>query len=291
MEAEVRPLPRFEYFSPSSLSEALKLMKDYQGKARLLAGGTDLVIKMKKRAVIPEAVIDLNKIAALSFIKFAGGSLHIGALTRLTEIKDSPVVKEKAPALVEAISVMASTQIRNRATLAGNLCNASPAADTAPALLVLDASVKLQSADGDRIVPLAQFFMGPEQTVRKPGEIMTEIIVPEPKGSSTFIKLGRRKAFTLSVAAVAAYAQVSKGKFTEVRVAMGAVAPTPLRAEKVEKALKGKEVSEENIAKASALVKIDCCPITDVRASAEYRTEVSAVLAKRALRKVSMGEK
>jgi len=156
---------------------------------------------------------------------------------------------------------------------------------------VLDASVKLQSAGGERMVPLSQLFLGPEQTVIKPDEILTEVIIPLQEGASAFIKLGRRKAFTLSVASVAAFAEVNNGKFEEVRVALGAVAPTPIRARKVEEALKGKDVSEGNVEKAAQLVKEECRPITDVRASAEYRTEMSYVLTKRVLKKVSWGGK
>ncbi len=291
MEAELRPLPKFNYFSPSSLGETFKILRDYKGKSRLLAGGTDLLVKMKKGAVSPDVVVDLSKIPELSFIELAGGNLCIGGLTRLADIGESFLVREKAPALAEAIDVLASSQVRNRATIAGNLCNASPAADTAPPLLALDASVKLRSPDGERIVPLAEFFLGPEQTVAKPDEVLTEVIIPLQEGSSAFIKLGRRKAFTLSVTSVAAFTRVKDGRFEEVRVALGAVSPTPMRARKVEEALKGKEVNEENIEKAAEAVKEECCPITDVRASAEYRTEMSYVLTKRVLGKTGLGEK
>lgn len=290
MEAEIRPLPKFDYFTPSSLSETCKLLKDYEGRAKLLAGGTDLLVKMKKRALLPYVIIDLNKISELSFIELADGHLCIGGLTRLAVVGESSMVRERVPALAEAINVLASPPIRNRATISGNLCNASPAADTAPPLLALEASVKLQSTDGERIVPLSQFFLGPEQTVAKPDEVLTEVIIPLRQGASAFIKLGRRKAFTLSVASVAAFARVNNGKFEEVRVALGAVAPTPIRARKVEETLKGKDVSEDNIEKAAQLVREECCPITDIRASAEYRTEMSEVLVKRALREVAWGE-
>lgn len=291
MEAELRPLPKFNYFSPSSLGETLKMLRDYKGKSRLLAGGTDVLVKMKKGAVSPDVVVDLSKISELSFIELAGGNLRIGGLTRLADIGESSLVREKAQALAEAIDVLASSQVRNRATIAGNLCNASPAADTAPPLLVLDASVKLQSPDGERIVPLAEFFLGPEQTVAKPEEVLTEVIIPLQEGTSAFIKLGRRKAFTLSITSVAAFARVKNGRFEEVRVALGAVAPTPMRARKVEEALKGKEANKENIEKAAESVKEECCPITDVRASAEYRTEMAYVLTKRVLGKTGLGEK
>ena len=157
-------------------------------------------------------------------------------------------------------------------------------------MLALNASVKLESPEGKRTVPLSEFFIGPEQTVIKPDELMTEVIIPIEDGISTFIKLGRRKAFTLSVASAAAYARVKNGKFEEVRVALGAVAPTPLRVNKAEDTLRGQELNEENIDKAAQKVKEQCCPITDVRASAEYRTEMSYVLTKRALKKVGFGQ-
>ena len=291
MEAGIRPLPKFDYVAPSSLSEALKLLRDYQDRAKVLAGGTDLVVRLKKRMAFADVIVDLNGISDLSYIESVGDRLHIGGLTRLAQVKESPIVKERALALAQAISVMASPPIRNRSTIAGNLCNASPAADTAPPLLALDASVKLQSADGERIVPLSQFFLGPEQNVVKADEILTEVIIPLQEGNSAFIKLGRRKAFTLSVVSVAAYAMANNGKFDEVRVALGAVAPTPIRGLKVEETLRGGDISEKAIQKSAELVKMDVHPITDVRASAEYRREMSYVLTKRVIEKVGFGGK
>jgi probable selenate reductase FAD-binding subunit len=289
MEAELRPLPKFEYVAPSSVEEVFRLLREYQERARVLAGGTDLLVKLKKRVALADLIIDLNKISELSFIESVEDRLHIGGLTRVEQIRESPTVRMMAPALFEAISVMASPPIRNRATLAGNLCNASPAADTAPPLLVLEASVKLRSADGERDVPLTQFFLGPEQSVMKPDELLTEIIIPIQQGVSTFMKLGRRKAFTLSIVSVAAFARSDKGKFDEIRVALGAVAPTPVRARRVEETLKGSDVNEKNIEKAAELIKQEVHPITDVRASAEYRREMSSILTKRVLKKVGLG--
>jgi probable selenate reductase FAD-binding subunit len=291
MEAEVRPLPKFDYVAPASLSEALKLLRDYQERARVLAGGTDLVVRLKKHLAVADVIVDLNGISELSCIESVGDHLHIGGLTRLTQIKESPVVKERASALTQAISVMASPPIRNRGTIGGNLCNSSPAADTAPPLLALDASVKLQSADGERIVSLSQFFVGPEENVLRADEILTEVIIPLQEGNTAFLKLGRRKAFTLSVVSVAAYARTNDGRFDEVRVALGAVAPTPMRGLKVEEALRGGDVSEKAIEKSAELVKEEVRPITDVRASAEYRREISHVLTKRVLEKVGLGGK
>ncbi len=201
----------------------------------------------------------------------------------MAEIKESLLVKEKASALVQAICIMASPPIRNRATLVGNLCTASPAADTAPPLLVLEASIRLESDQGERVVPLSEFFLGPQKTARRPDEIATEVIVPLQEGRSAFLKLGRRKAFTLSVVSAAAFTRVRAGRFEEVRLALGAVAPTPIRSRKVEEALRGKEVNEENIACAAELVKGEVTPIGDVRASEEYRREMSWVFTRRVL--------
>ncbi|MBM4330640.1 MAG: xanthine dehydrogenase family protein subunit M [Deltaproteobacteria bacterium] len=286
MEAEVRPLAKMDFVAPSSLKEVLSLLEKHGNKAKLLAGGTDLIPKMKKRAIMADLVIDLNRISGLSQIEVRNDGLHIGGLTRLAEIKESPLVKEKAPALVQAISLMASPPIRNRATMAGNLGTASPAADTAPPLLVLDASVKLESARGERIIPLSEFFTGPQSTVRRPDEILTEVFLPVQDGSSAFLKLGRRKAFTLSVVSVAAFARIRRGKFEEVRLALGAVAPTPIRGRRVEENLKGKEVNEQNIAQAAEIIKGEIKPIADVRASEEYRREMSLIFTRRVLEQI-----
>jgi len=289
MEVEVRPLPKMDYVAPSSLKEALNLLKNYQDRAQVLAGGTDLIPKMKKRAIAADLVIDLNRIPGLSGIEVRADRLHIGGLTRLAEIGQSPLIKEKALALAQAISLMASPAIRNRATMVGNLCSASPAADTAPPLLVLNASVKIQSARGERILPLSEFFLGPEQTIRQADEILTEVILPIREGNSAFSKLGRRKAFTLSVVSAAAFARIRQGKFEEVRVALGAVAPTPIRGRKVEETLKGSEVNEQGISQAAECIREEVRPITDIRASAQYRKEMSYVLTKRVLAQVGWG--
>lgn len=290
MGAEIRPLPRFEYFAPSTLGDVVKLLKEHGDGARLLAGGTDLLQNMKKRITSPSAIVDLNKVLELAFIEMRGNELRIGATMRLNEIKEAQVVQEKALVLAEAIGFLACHPIRNRATIGGNLCNASPAADTAPPLLALDASVKLQGPDGEKLVLLSEFFTGPGKTVRRPDEVLREVIIPCREGRSAFLKLGRRKGFTLSIASVAAFGAITDGKFDEVRVALGAVAPTPIRSQKVEEALKGKEISEELIEKTAELVKEEVNPITDIRASAAYRREMACVLTKRALIKVAMGE-
>lgn len=290
METEIRPLPKFEYFAPGSLSNIVALLQEYGEGAALLAGGTDLLSNIKRLSRSPNVIVDLSRVPALSFIEIKKDVLHIGAATVLNEIKKSPVVQERAPLLAEAIGVLASNPIRNRATIGGNLCNASPAADTAPPLLALDASLTLQGPDSERTVAISEFFRGPGQTVRRPDEVVKEVIIPFKKGRSTFLKLGRRKGFTLSIASVAAFGVIRDGNFEELRVALGAVAPTPVRCRKVEEALRGVAATEERIENAARLVNEEVNPITDVRASAAYRKEMSYVLTKRALKKIVMGE-
>jgi CO/xanthine dehydrogenase FAD-binding subunit len=298
MTAELRPLPAFEYVAPASLAEAVVVMKQHGGAAQLLSGGTDLLPRMRRRKSVPGVIVDLNGIPELSFIEMRGNELHIGARTRLTELHESRLVKEWAGALAAAIRVMASPGIRNRATIGGNLCNGSKCADTPPSLLVLDATVTLRGPDGERIVPLSEFFTGRAKavpgcgkTVMRSDEILTEVMIPCQQGSSTFLKLGRRKGSSISIASVAAFAAITNGTFEDVRVAVSAVAWTPVRGRKVETALEGMLVSEENIARASALIKEEIEPTSDALASASYRKEMASVLTKRALMRIATRER
>ncbi len=278
-------LPRFNYYRVTSLNEALKLVNELED-FKVVAGGTDLVMDLKIKRYLPKNIIDISRVKELDYIVDEGDRIRIGALTRLQEIVDSPIIREKAYVLVEAVNQMASWQIRNIATIGGNLCNASPAADTAPPLYVLNAELKLISVEGERIVPVTKFFHGPRKTELKKNELLAEIIIPvEKDAGASAIKLGRRNAFTLSIVAVATLVKVSDNKFTDVRVALNSVAPTPIRAPSVEKALIGKEASLEAVEEASELVVNDIKPISDVRASADYRREMSIVLTRDSLLK------
>ncbi len=276
-------LPRFNYYRVTSLNEALKLVNELED-FKVVAGGTDLVMDLKIKRYIPKNIIDISRVKELDYIVDEGDKIRIGALTRLQEIVDSPIIREKAYVLAEAVNQMASWQIRNMATIGGNLCNASPAADTAPPLYVLNAELKLISVEGERIVPVTKFFHGPRKTELKKNELLAEIIIPvEKDAGASAIKLGRRNAFTLSIVAVATLVKVSDNKFADVRVALNSVAPTPVRAPSVEKALIDKEVSLEAVEEASKLVVNDIKPISDVRASADYRREMSIVLTRDSL--------
>ncbi len=278
-------LPKFNYYRVTSLDEALKLVNELED-FKVIAGGTDLVMDLKIKRYTPKNIIDISRVRELDYIVDDGDKIRIGALTRLQEIVDSPIIREKAYVLAEAVNQMASWQIRNIATIGGNLCNASPAADTAPPLYVLNAELKLVSIEGERIVPVTKFFHGPRKTELKKNELLAEIIIPvEKDAGASAIKLGRRNAFTLSIVAVATLVKVSDSKFTDVRVALNAVAPTPVRAPSVEKALIGRDVSLEAVEEASKLVVNDIKPISDVRASADYRREMSIVLTRDSLLK------
>jgi len=276
-------IPEINYFRASTIEEALELISKLDS-VKVLAGGSDLLIDLKIRRYEVKNVVDISGIKELNFIEDRGDHVAIGAATKLQDIIESPVIAAKAPVLAEAVSEMASWQVRNVATIGGNLCNASPAADTAPPLLVMNARLRLVSLEGEREVPITEFFLGPRKTVLKKGELLKEVVVPYERGSgASFIKLGRRNAFTLSVVAVATLVKVRNGIFDDVRVALNSVAPRPVRAVGVEKFLKSREVSMSAVEEGAKRVLRDISPISDVRASAEYRKEMSVVLTKESL--------
>ena len=276
-------IPKFNYYRVESLNEALDLISRLDD-FKVLAGGTDLIIDLKVRRYTVKNIVDISRIKELSYIADDGDKIRIGALTKLQAIAESPVVKEKAPVLAEAVREMASWQVRNIATIGGNLCNASPAADTAPPLLVFEAKLKIVGSNGERVVPINEFFLGPGKTVLQPNEILTEIQIPyQPEGtSSAFIKIAR-VAMDLAKVNVAVALRTEGSVIRWVRIALGAVAPTPIRAYKTEEFLVGKEFNEENLEKAAEIVKTEVKPITDIRSTAEYRREVSGVIVKDAL--------
>ncbi len=276
-------LPSFEYYEPKSLGEALELLDRLGGDAKVLAGGTDLLVKMKTGALRPKYIVNIKRIPGLRYIRLEEGVLRIGALTTWHDLEEDPVV-ERFPALADAVKQMGGLQIRVMGTIAGNLCNASPAADAAPPLLVYDAEVVLASVKGVRTVKLEDFFVGPGKTVMQPNELLVEIRVPAKGGSSAFVKLSRT-SMDLAIASAAVYAEFEGEVVKEARVALGSVAPTPIRARKTEAVLKGRRVSEEGLIELLRTVSEEVNPITDVRASAWYRREVSRVLVYDALLK------
>ncbi len=279
----MNPIPKIEYHAPTSLNGALTLLVE-QEKAKPIIGGTDLMIAMRAAACTPSSLVDLNEIAELNYIKEEDGYIKIGATATHTQVATNPLTA-KLPALLDATSRIGSPQIRNRGTITGNICNASPAADSAPPLLVHDAEVVVKSLDDERIMPLEELFAGPKINSLEPTELLTEIRVPVPNGgsASSYKRIGRRKAFTLSVVSSAAFITMDGETCTEAKVAFGSVAMTPIRVPEAEAVLKGTSLDEDAIKKASEIVYETVKPITDVRGTAEYRKDMCPVLMKRAI--------
>ena len=284
----LRKIQEFEYFNPSTLSEALSLLGKYNGQAKILAGGTDLLVGMKEKGLSPRYIIDIKGIPGLKNIHFdADQGLTIGALATMQEVEVFPAIREHYSFLSYSAGEVGSVQVRNRATIGGNLCNAAPSAETAPPLLCLDVQVKIASSKGERIIPLEDFFKGPGFTVLD-REVLTEILVPPSKKKGTYIKHSPRRAMDIAVVGVAAAVTGDEdGTWSDVRIALGAVAPVPLRAKKAEEALRGKKPTMYSIKEAAVLARKTVSPISDVRASAEYRLEMVEVLVHKALTHLS----
>ncbi len=279
----MKPLPRFNYHAPTSLAEALSLLATLD-EAKPFAGGTDLVPLLRDAACRPNNLVDLNRVAELSYIREDSGFICIGATATHAQVAASPITA-KAPALVDAVSWIGSPQVRNRATIAGNLCNASPAADSAPPLLVHEAEVTIRSLSETKTIPLDELFTGPKLNCLEPDELVTEIrFRAPPRGSaSSFKRIGRRKAFTLSVVSAATYVEMKGGKVKTARLAFGSVAETPIRTPEAEEMLQGKALTSKLLDSAAESVKASVAPITDIRGTAEYRRDMCGVLMRRTL--------
>ena len=270
------------YFAPKDLKEAVKLLGNYKERAVILAGGTDLVPRINTYHLRPEVLVYIGK-AGLDYIKEEKGKFVIGAATPMAKIAGSKLLARKAGALVEAAAQAGTQAVRTAATIGGNLANASPAADLATPLLAMDAELSLVGPKKKRVVPLKDFFTGPGKTVLQAGEMIAEITVPVPKGKTVFVKLGRRKALTLSVVNAAVRLEMKGKKCQEARIALGSVAPLPLRCAKAEGMLQGKGMDSKLIADCAAEAIAATSPIDDHRASAWYRKQAGTVLVSRAL--------
>ena len=279
------------YLAPRRLDEALQAMAD--GDATVLCGGTDLAPQTESGVRHYTAkLLNIRRIEGLGGIEATGAKVRIGAVTTISEIRRNPALAEIAPVLVEAAEHFASDQIRNAASVGGNLCNASPAGDMSPPLLVLGASVELacwrNGAVQTRWIPLDQFFVSPGKTVKLPQELLTAVVFDRPAADfvGKFRKSGPRPALEISTVSVAFGARVAGGRLSDVRVAMGSVAPTPLRARHVEAALEDKPLDAATIAAAVAATVDDAKPIDDVRASAWYRGHLVRVFVEEVLNEV-----
>jgi len=284
----LRRLPQIEVLFPKTIREALSFSNKHNGAAQFIAGGTDLLPKMKRRELIPTYLIDLKGISDLNYINYdSEKGLRVGAMTTLSEVGESSIIAENYPILVKTVSLMASIQVRNIGTIAGNLCSAVPSADTAPPLIVLGAQLKLVGPKKERTVLVEDFFKGPGETVLDPLELVTEIQVPPPRPgeAGTYIKHTLRAEMDLAMVGIAAYLALdSKNVCKDIKIAMGAVAPIPMRAKKAEDALRGKALDDDLIENAARIASDESRPIDDIRSSAEYRREMVRVLTKKAIK-------
>lgn len=280
-------LPDFEYYEPKTVSEACEIMGRLREKARPLAGGTDLIVNMKKKLIRPDHVVSLAKIEDLKGIVRENGLLKIGACVTVGELAASEAVSGALDGLAEGAKVLGSPLIRNLATVAGNVVTARPAADLPPPLMAYGASVVLAKTSGQRTVGLDDFFRGPGQTVMEPDEILTTILVQIPQGHrvGSYIKLGVRQTLEISLVNVAAVISLDgpDGVVSESRIVLGSVGPIPVRAVSAEKILDGQMPSETLFERAGEAAAADAQPIDDFRGSAEYRRDMVSVLTKRAL--------
>jgi carbon-monoxide dehydrogenase medium subunit len=280
---------RFEYHAPETLDEALALLAEHGDNARVLAGGTVLLKDIREGHIHPPHLINIKRIDELHRLEADGEGLHIGALAIVSDVMKLSAVQADFPVLAEAIATMAAVQVRNMATMGGNLCNASPAADTAPPLMILDAEVEIAGPQGRRTMPVGDFFVGPRQSALEKGEILVGVRVPKPPAdwSCTFLKMAPRGAMEIAVASVGVGLKRSNGTCEDVKIVMGAVAPTPVHAQDAEAALRGNPLDEATIQEAARLAAEATQPIDDMRSSAWYRKITIETLTRRALTRLA----
>jgi CO/xanthine dehydrogenase FAD-binding subunit len=275
---------KFEYHRPRTLAEAFDLMEKFKGRAKYIAGGTDIMVRIRQKVLQPEALISLRGIGDLSGIR-NGEGVSLGGGTLIREIERDEGIAESYPGLAQAARVLANPQVRNVATLAGNLGNAAPSADCAPPLLVLDARLTAAGPGGTREIPIDGFFTGPGRTCLEPGEILTRIFLPprEKHSGMAFLKTGRVNQ-DIAVVNASALLVMEGGVCRKCRLAVGAVAPVPLRLKGIEKIMEGEEIHPALLERVGEMVEQEVSPITDVRSTEEYRRVLSGVLVKRAIR-------
>ena len=280
-------LPDFEYCRPSTVDEACHLLTRFQGDAKVLAGGTDLLPRMKNELIAPRVLVSLKSIRRMREISHVPGrGIVIGAGAPHNGLMNSSLLQERYPSIPDAAHSMANHQIRNLGTVGGNLVSAVPSADLPPILIALDASLTLSGPTGKRTMPLRDFFVGPQRSAILPDEVLEEITIPDqPTTGSAYIKFGLRRSGALAVVGVAASVVAEGRSVREARIVLGAVAPTPIRARDAEEVLAGRNATEEILEEAGRAAAAECKPISDVRGSEEYRRDMVRVFTKRALRK------
>ena len=283
----MKRLKQFAYHEPSTLAEAIVALANGGETARVLAGGTDLIVDMKIERLPTTAVVNIKRIPGLSGIDDLGDATRIGALTKVTAVEESPLVQERHPALAQAAAILASPPVRALATIGGNVGRASPASDLGPALVVSDAIARIEGTAGRREIPVEDLYVGPGQTSLACSDIITEFIVPEPPigFGSAHVKLGKRGSGTdIAMAGASASIVLGEGVVADCRVALASLGPTPFRAARAEEALRSRKPTEESLHAAAVVAAEEAMPLGDIRASASYRTTLAQVLTLRALR-------
>lgn len=284
-------MKRLEYFAPNNIGEALQLLDIHRDKAKVLAGGTDLLVQMNNNEINPSYLVDLKKINDLAGINYIPNEgLRLYPLTTISDIESSEFITEKFSILSDAAKTIGSVQIRNRATVGGNLCRAAPSADLAPALFVLEAQLKIRGIKSEKTVPIQNFFIGPGKTILKYNEILTEVIIPNPPSLSfgVYLKHGPRQAMDLATVGIAVLIVFAPINHTceSAKIALASVAPTPLRAKAAEKVLVGEKINQLIIDEAAKVASEEVHPITDVYGSEWYKRDIIAVSVKRAIKQV-----
>jgi carbon-monoxide dehydrogenase medium subunit len=275
-----------DYLRPTTVAETLSALAGSGGTATLIAGGTDLIADMKFRGFKPSSLININQVEGLRYIEEDASGLRIGALTNVQDFIGNPLIRRRYTALADSADRFASLQVRNLATVAGSLGRASPGGDVAPPLLALGAVVVAAGQEGDREIPLSEFFLGPRRTLLMPTELMREVRIPAlpERTGSAYARLSYRDVLDLCIVGVAAGVTLSpEGRVTGVRIGLGSVAAKPVRAAQTEAFLEGKELTADTIREAGQVSSSDATPISDQRASAEYRRLMLPVLTRRAL--------
>jgi len=280
----------FEYIAARDSRHAVALLSEYGASAKVLAGGTDLLVEFKAASHVPHVVIDISRAEDLRGITLTEQGLSIGASVTHTEIMRSPLIRELCPALVDAAHTIGAVQTRNLGTLGGNLVTCVPSMDSGPTLIALDAMVSIAGPAGCKDMALIEFFVGPRKSILKPGELLVAVVIPKKNlgKPAVFMKFGLRKGQALALVNVAASVHIDSDRhvFREPRIALGAVAPTVIRAQQAEAYLEGRAVTPEAMAEAGGIAAGEAKPISDFRASAAYRRDLIAVLTRRALENI-----
>jgi CO/xanthine dehydrogenase FAD-binding subunit len=276
---------RFELALPESLDDCLRLLAQRGPETKLLAGGTDLLPQMKNGVVIPKRVIDLSGVARVKILECDAKGLRIGSAVPARQVEQDPRVRDTYTAVAESAALLGSVQVRNLASVGGNICNAAPSADMAPPLIAMEAQAVIAGPKGERRVPLSDFFTGVRKTVVGPDELLVEIFVPAPGPHSggCYIRHTPRRELDIAVVGVASQVTMANGVCAKARIALAAVAPTPVRATAAEAALEGKALTPELIERASDLAGQAAKPISDQRGSADFRRHLVRVLTRRTL--------